>query len=137
MINKKQKLGDLGQHWTPNSIVDFMWGLVSNKNGRILEPSSGNGAFVKKLIDVKSQFTAVEFDKSVIPSNLSSYYDNIDFFSYDKDQKFDVVIGNPPYVNGKLIDTRTKNILGSKFCSATANLYLHFIEKSQLSRSEN
>lgn len=129
MINKNQKLGDLGQHWTPSNVVDFMWGLVSNKSGRILEPSAGNGAFINKLIDTKSQFIAVEFDKNVIPANLFSRYNNIDFFSYDKTQKFDVVIGNPPYVNGKLIDARTKSILSNKYCSATANLYLHFIEK--------
>ena len=54
------------------------------------------------------------------------------FFSWDSNVKYDAIIGNPPYVNGKLIDNETINIIENDknlTLPITSNLYLHVIEK--------
>jgi adenine-specific DNA-methyltransferase len=59
----------------------------------LLEPSCGNGAFYKGITD--SVF--IEIDKSVIKQDDVL---NMDFFDYDIKNKFDTIIGNPPYFRG-------------------------------------
>lgn len=124
MQNNKQNIGDLGQHWTPTTIVDLMISLKKN-NGLTLEPSAGSGRFCEKITDA----TCVEIDNSVIPPHLAHQYVVANFFDVSTDQKFDTVIGNPPYVAGKLL---TPEWFGSwtGILPRTANAYLHFIEKS-------
>ena len=80
---------NLGQVWTNKEIVNLMLNLRKNK-GRILEPSCGNGAFS----DLIPNCVAIELDKKVAPD----YALNIDFFNYPIEEKFDTIIGNPPYV---------------------------------------
>lgn len=126
MKNKKQFAGDLGQHWTPENMVRHMVALMKNK-GAILEPSAGSGRFMAALPEA----VGVEIDESVVPAELADRYVIQSFFDFDQNGefKFDTVIGNPPYVNGKLLSpewfgTWKPNI------PITANAYLHFIEKS-------
>jgi hypothetical protein len=131
MKNNKQSIGDLGQHWTPNEIVDKMISLKRN-TGKTLEPSAGSGRFVNKIKDI----TAIEIDKNVVPSDLLSVYNIINFFDYPEYHKFDTVIGNPPYVAGNLLLIEWfSNWKG--VCPRTANSYLHFIDKCINHLSEN
>jgi adenine-specific DNA-methyltransferase len=117
---------NLGQFFTPQYLVDFCILLIKNKNGYLLEPSCGNGAFYKCMSD-KSTF--IEIDKSVITSNKVL---NIDFFDFPTSNKFDVIIGNPPYVDNECFVVKHKTDIKVK-----ANLYLYFIEKSFHHLSEN
>ena len=132
MKNNNQKKGDLGQHWTPLETVKFMTNLLTNR-GSILEPTAGSGRFVKHLIgEGFKDINAVEIDKEVIPDDLKEYYNIGNFFTWTATEQFNSIIGNPPYVNGKLIDDDT--ILSIKKCKkltlpTTSNLYLHVIEK--------
>ena len=48
----------------------------------------------------------------------------MDFFEYPTDEKFDTIIGNPPYVDNSLISVHHKTNI-----KVQANLYLYFIEK--------
>ena len=48
----------------------------------------------------------------------------MDFMLYSEDEKFDTIIGNPPYVDNSLFDVYFKTNIKLK-----ANLYLYFIEK--------
>lgn len=127
MQNKNQKKGDLGQHWTPAPAVDIMYQLLSNKEGSVLEPSAGSGMFVRKIISSNRVIKAVEIDPSVIPEDISSYYDVADFFDW-KGGVYESVVGNPPYVNGRLLANSNLSTWGGSL-PATANMYLHFIEK--------
>ncbi|CAD7287896.1 hypothetical protein LMG7974_00765 [Campylobacter majalis] len=118
---------NLGQVFTPQNIVADMLNLVKN-DGRFLEPSAGNGAFYENLPENK---VGIELDKNVIknPEIL-----NIDFFAYDLSQKFDTIIGNPPYVRYQDISYETKFLL-SPFMQnfdERSNLYLFFIYKAIL-----
>lgn len=123
MKNTKQSFGDLGQHWTPEDIVGLMVKMMQNR-GRVLEPSAGSGRFMRALPNA----VGVELDPSVIPSDLQARYTVMSFFDYPETERFDSVIGNPPYVNGKLL---SPSWFGSWTPSLpiTANAYLHFIDK--------
>ena len=48
----------------------------------------------------------------------------MDFFDYPTDEKFDTIIGNPPYVDNSLFTPKHKTEI-----KVQANLYLFFIEK--------
>ncbi|WP_393970982.1 class I SAM-dependent methyltransferase [Oxyplasma meridianum] len=124
-MNIYDKIKNLGQVFTPESIVSQMLGLKKN-NGNTLEPSCGNGAFLKHL----NNAVGIEIDPIYKGKNIL----NIDFFDYSIEEKFDTIIGNPPYVKFQDIPEETKLKL-EKYKSLfdkRSNLYLFFIYKSIL-----
>jgi len=124
MKNTNQGVGDLGQHWTPKQIVEKMISMKRN-NGLTLEPSAGSGRFVEALDDC----VAIEIDESVIPVELKHKYVVSNFFEVSTfDVRADTIIGNPPYVAGRLLTEEW--FAGWRGClPRTANAYLHFIDK--------
>lgn len=113
-------IAQLGQVFTPPSIVAEM--LLLRKNmGRVLEPSSGNGAFVKNIPSA----VGIELDAT----HSGGHSINIDFFDYPLSEKFETIIGNPPYVRFQDILPETKKKLPTTLFDERTNLYLFFIEK--------
>lgn len=110
----------LGQVFTPQNIVAEMLQLRKNF-GRVLEPSCGDGAFFNEIPNC----IGIEIDPTHCPKSAL----NIDFFDYPTQEKFDTIIGNPPYVRYQDISDSTKNKLHSKIFDNRSNLYLFFIEK--------
>lgn len=114
------QIKNLGQVWTPNYIVSDMIKLIKNK-GKILEPSCGNGAFYNRLHNC----VGIEYDKNLTFGDII----NIDFFDYPITEKFDTIIGNPPYVRHQDILPSTKTKLDMTLFDERSNLYLFFIYK--------
>jgi len=108
---------DLGQFFTPEILVDKCVALIKNQ-GRLLEPSCGDGAFAKIA---KNDSVFIEIDKKVIKQN---FVKNMDFFDYPLNEKFATIIGNPPYVDNALFAKPPNSQI-----TVQANLYLYFIEK--------
>lgn len=131
----------LGQVFTPQHIVSDMLSLVrsvkSAQNPRFLEPSCGNGAFWQNL---PSNKVGIEIDTNALKAfaNQDSKILNIDFFSYPVSEKFDTIIGNPPYVRYQDILDSTKSLLKpfSAIFDMRTNLYLFFIYKCVLHLKE-
>lgn len=135
----------LGQVFTPQHIVSDMLSLVRSMkhthNPRFLEPSCGNGAFWQNL---PSNKVGIEIDTNALKafSNLDFKPQdkllNIDFFSYPVSEKFDTIIGNPPYVRYQDILDSTKSLLKpfSAIFDMRTNLYLFFIYKCVLHLKE-
>lgn len=117
-------IATLGQVFTPPAIVKLMLGLIHGK-GRILDPACGDGAFSQQLAASYQERVAIEIDPRFCPS----YALNLDFFAYPESEKFDTVIGNPPYVKARDISPTTALRLTSRLLKGHANLYCHFIEK--------
>lgn len=118
--NKKLRSGlhrNLGQFFSPQVLVNKCISLIQNK-GRLLEPSCGDLAF-KKCLSENAVF--IEIDLNLAPDDRVLH---MDFFDYPIDEKFDTIIGNPPYVDNKFL-----NITHPTRIKVEANLYLYFIEK--------
>ena len=124
------KVKNLGQVYTPIDIVEKMVSMVKN-SGTILEPSSGEGVFSDYISNnTNLKLTSIEID----PDNYKPGFITMDFFDYSTDNKFDTIIGNPPYVAFKniTIDTLQK-IQQTDYLSDydnRTNLFIHFIRKS-------
>lgn len=116
----KLDIKHLGQVFTPIDIVSEMMGLIKN-NGKILEPSCGDGAF----FDNMPGCVGIEIDEDKCPKSAS----NIDFFDYSLKNQFDTIIGNPPYVKYQDIINSTKSKLDLSLFDERTNLYLFFIHK--------
>jgi adenine-specific DNA-methyltransferase len=54
----------------------------------------------------------------------------MDFFAYPETEKFETIIGNPPYVRYQNIRPETKALIRSNLFDSRSNLYLFFIEKA-------
>lgn len=109
-----------GQVFTPPEVVERMFALRRNR-GRVLDPACGDGAFSSRLPGC----VAIEIDAAICPSHAQ--VDN--FFAYPEAEKFDTIIGNPPYVKARDILPDTRQRLASQLLNGHANLYLYFIEK--------
>lgn len=116
------KVANLGQVFTPPAVVAAMLALRQN-TGRVLEPSCGDGAFSNEIADC----VALELDGDHAPS----YAHQLDFFEFPLSERFDSIIGNPPYVRHQDILPSTKALLpnGAGLFDGRSNLYLYFIEK--------
>lgn len=111
---------NLGQYFTNEKFVNLMLSLIKN-NGSKLEPSCGDGSFFNKI----SNCIGIEYDKNICPLNAI----NMDFFDYSIENKFDTIIGNPPYVKFNDIIDETKLKLDLTLFDKRSNLYLFFINK--------
>lgn len=112
-----------------------MVSLISHSyNSRVLEPSCGKGVFLDNLIKHGYyNLSAYEIDKS-----LGAKYDFIQFVSFlsvSLNEKFDVIIGNPPYIRWKNIEPELKselenNELWNRYFNSLCDYLFIFILKS-------
>lgn len=124
-----------GQYFTISLIANFMVSLISHaKDSRVLEPSCGKGVFLDSLQEQHfTDLSAYEID-----STLKSKHDFIkyrSFLSVPTSEKYDVVIGNPPYIRWKNIEPELKvelehNLLWNKYFNSLCDYLFIFILKS-------
>lgn len=124
-----------GQYFTIKPIADFMVSLITHdKSARVLEPSCGEGVFLRAL--GKQGFrnvAAYEIDPAL--ANGFPCVRHASFVSSPLDERFEVVIGNPPYIRWKHLEPELKEELAQSplwnthFNSLCDYLYL-FILKS-------
>ena len=85
---------------TPKDCVQNFIDHYGSINGRVLEPSAGNGNIVEVVKrNGKNTVTSVEL-RSEEADNLRAVSDKViisDFLKFETDDKFDFIIGNPPY----------------------------------------
>jgi adenine-specific DNA-methyltransferase len=123
-MSHERDIAGRGQVFTPRAIVDHMLELAANR-GRVLEPSCGDGAFSNRLAERFKDVVAIEHDARFSPPGALT----MDFFAYPESEKFDTIIGNPPYVKARDIAPDTRRHFSTQLLDGHANLYLHFIEK--------
>lgn len=130
-----------GQYFTPKIMADFMVRLSTiPKTAYILEPSCGEGVFLNSLAEYGfKNITAYEIDDSL--SNIYPvHYQS--FVSTDIKEKFDLIIGNPPYIRWKnlephLKDELSNNELWRTYCNSLCDYLYIFIIKSIFLLKEN
>jgi adenine-specific DNA-methyltransferase len=120
-MSKQLNVHALGQVFTPAAVVDRMLAL-RKRRGRSLDPAAGDGAFCTRFNGCE----AIEIDPTVAPAGARV----MDFFALPLEERFDTIIGNPPYVRQQDIPAETLAHLDSTLFDGRSNLYLYFIEKA-------
>lgn len=142
----KLKIRDaMGAFYTPNDIALYLAKKVYKPNMKVLEPSFGEGSFIQalKTIDSASVILGCEIDSAAcrhavalgLLENEEVFPDS--FFNLCEDARFDLVIGNPPYVRLRTMEPDEKreiqalssSILG-KPVGEECSLWLPFLLKS-------
>lgn len=105
-----------GGFYTPEPIAEFVlrWGINGSTNFDILEPSCGDGVFLEQLAKHKFKYntvTAVELDEVEAEKAEQIHLNhkeiiNADFHTYcnNTHKRFDLVVGNPPYIRYQFFD---------------------------------
>jgi adenine-specific DNA methylase len=110
-----------GGFYTPELIANFLtkWGMMGMQQPKILEPSCGDGAFLHALKNFEGKYQsikAIELDKEEAQKAKSIQLPktkviNREFHQYCNytNDKFDIVLGNPPYIRYQYFDEQQRN----------------------------
>jgi len=137
-----QDKNKFGQYFTPKIVADFMLDLADiNINSKVLEPSCGAGVFLD-LLQKKGIENIVAFE---IDTDLAKEFSNVRYESFVTAkiaEKFDLIIGNPPYIRWKNLEDELKqelatNPLWNKYCNSLCDYLYIFILKSIELLNEN
>lgn len=111
-----------GQYYTPRAVCDFMLGLVNQIQTTrfLLEPSCGSGIFLRRaqaqahqlgnshleMTGIDQNQEALELAQASLTPNAAPIHlmtENFLTLQPNKLKKFDLIIGNPPYVRQELM----------------------------------
>lgn len=139
-----------GGVYTPEPIAEFIlrWGINGSNNFDILEPSCGDGVFLVQIkkngLKYKS-ITAVELDPVEAEKAEQIYLKNKqiindDFHTYCNNtmQRFDLILGNPPFIRYQFFDRKQQVEAGDIFIKAgltyskLTNAWVSFVVGSSL-----
>ncbi|WP_338378868.1 N-6 DNA methylase [uncultured Flavobacterium sp.] len=122
----------LGSYYTPQNLAKFVTNYCANqinkKEFSILEPSVGDGNFVESInnyynnnVIKKINLTIVEkeneelikakkknINKNIVLKSINDDYLN---FHFNNKKKFNLIIGNPPYVKSNLLKDEQKDLI--------------------------
>lgn len=150
IINNVTKEKLRGGFYTPPSISAFIlkWGFNGDKKLDVLEPSCGDGVFLKEIQKGNYEYnslTAIEFDETEYMKsagiNISkSNILNADFHEYciNTKDKFDLIIGNPPYIRYQYFNRKQQEYASKIFNNADlkysklTNAWVSFVVGSSL-----
>ncbi len=119
-----------GAYYTPPAIASFIlhWGINGGQDADILEPSCGDGVFLECMRDENMLFntvTAIEYEaaeanKARTLGLHNSEVINLDFhrFCLDTDKRFDLVVGNPPFIRYQYYDPAQQKLADEIFSNA-------------------
>lgn len=140
--------GGLFEYYTPKEIIERMWALAYKygyNNGSVLEPSIGIGEFLQyapkdarivgyeinefsakicKILYPTVEVNVQPFEKTFISKNNWTMKDNLGSL-----QKFDLVIGNPPYGDFSIVESRYMSGMGEKDHTKARNYVEYFIRR--------
>lgn len=154
LINEVSQEKLRGGFYTPEHIANFMlkWALLEKKDARILEPSCGDGVFLDALrngdFKYKSmlglEIDAVEAKKADLIKPAKTKVVCEDFYSfYSSDRKYDVIVGNPPYIRYHFFSDHQKEAAAGIFKEAgltyskLTNAWVSFVVGSSLMLGSN
>ncbi|HII59542.1 TPA: N-6 DNA methylase [Methanocaldococcus jannaschii] len=121
---------------TPKEIAELMINLSTiPKNGLVLDTGCGKGIFLEVLREFGyKNCVGIEIDKDLY-NHCKAKFDEFeiilgDYLSYNFKEKFDLIIGNPPYAHfnslPEFIKKEVKRIIGT----SEGDIYYAFIIKS-------
>lgn len=144
-----------GGFYTPAPIAEFIlrWGINGSSDCDILEPSCGDGMFLEQIKHHKLKYksiTAIELDEAEAEKSNSiglknAQIINTDFHTYCNHsiKKFDLVVGNPPYIRFQFFDRQQQTEAATIFQKANltysklTNAWVSFVIGSSLMLKES
>lgn len=139
-----------GGFYTPVPIASFIlkWGINGSSDYDVLEPSCGDGVFLEQLNENNHKFnsvTAIEFDEieaekadKIILKNKSVINSDFHLYCNETTKRFNLVVGNPPYIRYQYFDKEQQseadkifNRAGLKYSKLT-NAWVSFVVGSSL-----
>jgi len=139
-----------GGFYTPNPIAAFIlkWAFNGNNEQDILEPSCGDGVFLEEIQKSDYQYnslTAIEFDeieagksKNIGLADSEVIHSDFHDFCINTKKRFDLVIGNPPYIRYQYFDKQQQKFAAEIFGKAKlkysklTNAWVSFVVGSSL-----
>jgi adenine-specific DNA-methyltransferase len=123
----------LGQYMTPRFLRTYLLDQLAPRPGdRVLDPAVGTGEFLRQALDAfpginvtgwDTDSDVLEIARSLVPEAKLICRSGLD--TYD-DEKFDFVIGNPPYFELKLDGKQKKKF--AEVISGRPNIYALFFK---------
>jgi len=137
-----------GGFYTPIPIAEFIlrWGINGSNDYDILEPSCGDGVFLELMQNLSyNSITAIELNEEEaekadqIPLHNKQII-NDDFHNYCNNtfNRFDLIVGNPPYIRYQFFDKMQQIEAGTVFYKAglpyskLTNAWVSFVVGSSL-----
>ncbi|MBN4063054.1 MAG: SAM-dependent methyltransferase [Alkaliphilus sp.] len=114
-----------GAYYTPKVLADFIVKNIEKKdNMKILEPSCGDGVFLESISEYikDEQIKSVEAieiineeAKKVKNRGYGKKYkiintDFLDFYHNNKNKRYDLIVGNPPYIRYQYLSKKQREI---------------------------
>lgn len=139
-----------GGFYTPAPIASFIlkWAFNGNKQYDILEPSCGDGMFLQQISEGGYEYNSIfatelapeEAEKAAALNIINCVVENREFheFCNTTDKKFDLIIGNPPFIRYQFFDKEQQlqaNIIFNRAklkYSKLTNSWVSFIVGSSL-----
>lgn len=116
-----------GAYYTPPAIASFIlhWGISGSNDYDILEPSCGDGVFLECMSKDKMLFhsvSAVEYDKdeaekarAINLHDAEVINDDFHHFCLSTNRRFDLVVGNPPFIRYQYYDEGQQRLASEIF----------------------
>lgn len=124
-LSKKVRLG---QFYTSDHVTDLMVEMTDQPpTAATMEPGFGEGAFLKALQRAGfSNVVAYDVDRenyTHVTKQFGSRFDLrcCNYLETPRDEVFNLIIGNPPYVQWNNIDPKTRELLQAKFWQLYVN----------------
>ena len=135
-LNKNEKKNN-GIYFTPPETISknikFLEPFIKN-NITILEPSCGSCEYILRLNNINNNLniTGIEINKTIFESIKQYRTDNIvlfnkNYLTHKFNNKFDLIIGNPPYFVMKKTDIDKKYY---NYFDGRPNIFILFVIKS-------
>src|SRR5690606_12900285 len=116
--------------YTPEQIAAFIlkWAFNGGTESTVLEPSCGDGVFLEEIKKAGYKYkaiTAVELDKSeaekakeVSLPNIQIVNSDFHKFCLETESRFDLIVGNPPYIRYQFFDKEQQEAAAEIFSEA-------------------
>ncbi len=122
---------------TPSEIANLMVELSTiSKNGNVLDTGCGRGIFLEALIKYNyTNITGIEIDSelyNLCNSKFGQFSKIIfgNFLTYPFDEKFDLIIGNPPYAHFNQLPSEIASSVKRIIKTREGDIYYAFIIKA-------
>lgn len=132
----------------PLAAFILKWAFNGNKKLDILEPSCGDGVFLEEIQKGRYQYnsvTAIEFDeveaeksRNIGLANSEVIHSDFHDFCINTKKRFDLIIGNPPYIRYQYFDKQQQKFAAEIFDKANlkysklTNAWVSFVVGSSL-----